>query len=199
MTAFAPLPYTTLPDGMSFRRPPQRLPDEVQPDDPAVSVMTDLDKVAAVTIGRRATIEQANQKMIASGVRLLLVTDEHNDVQGLITSRDILGEKPMLYMQRMGGTRDEILVEHIMTPRDELEVLHWVDVLRARVGDVVATLKHMGRQHALVVDVDEYTRRPAVRGIFSATQIGKQLGVQVEPAEIAKTFAELESAIAAPA
>lgn len=196
-TAYTPLPYTTLPDGMSFRRPAQRLPARVTPDDPAVNVMTDLARVAAITIGARVSIEQANQTMISSGVRLLLVTDARNEVVGLITARDILGEKPMRYLQRVGGTRDEILVEHIMTPRDDLEVLHWVDIQQARVGDVVATLKDMGRQHALVVDVDEASRRPAVRGIFSATQIGKQLGVKVEPSEIAKTFAQIETAMTA--
>jgi len=34
-----------------------------------------------------------------------------------------------------------------------------------------------------------------VRGIFSATQIARQLGVQLQTAEVAKTFAEIEAAL----
>ena len=56
-------------------------------------------------------------------------------------------------------------------------------------GDIVATLKDMGRRHALVVDHDEEGRQK-VRGIFSARQISTQLGHQIETVEVAKTFAE---------
>ena len=59
---------------------------------------------------------------------------------------------------------------------------------------VVETLRQSGRQHALVTDPDG-----CIRGIFSATQIARQLGVDpqsVNPAEIAQTFAEIETLLA---
>jgi len=75
----------------------------------------------------------------------------------------------------------------------------------ARVGHVLETLRRAGRQHALAVDYDEIpsgrplmpaTRRTMVRGIFSISQIARQLGVAVPAAgEIARTFSEIESAI----
>ncbi len=34
------------------------------------------------------------------------------------------------------------------------------------------------------------------RGIFSATQIGRQLGVSVQPFDVANTFAEIERTLA---
>ena len=79
------------------------------------------------------------------------------------------------------------------------------DVERARVGHVLETLRRAGRQHALVVDHDEIpserplmpaVRRAMVRGIFSISQIARQLGVPVPAAgEVARTFSEIESAI----
>ena len=160
-----------------------------------MAVMTDLERVMAVTIGSGNSIETANQRMIAAGVRLLLVADDEQQILGLITANDILGEKPLKHLQRTGGTFNEILVRDIMTPQRELDVLRLRDVFRSRVGDIVATLKSFGRQHALVVETGEDGDTQRVRGIFSATQIGRQLGMTVAPGEIAGTFAELEAVL----
>ena len=79
------------------------------------------------------------------------------------------------------------------------------DVEGARVGHVLETLRRAGRQHALVVDFDEIpsgrplappAHRTMVRGIFSISQIARQLGVAVPTGgEVARTFSEIESAI----
>jgi acetyl-CoA carboxylase beta subunit len=58
----------------------------------------------------------------------------------------------------------------------------------------VATLKRAGRQHALVVDQASGGRQ-MVRGIFSLTQIARQLGIAVQTPAIGNTFAEIEAAI----
>lgn len=100
----------------------------------------------------------------------------------------------MQYLQEVGGKREDIFVRDIMTPQEKLEALFMVDVVNASVGDIIETLKNMGRQHALVIDLDE-DKRQVVRGIFSTKQISMQLGVDFQPTEIAKTFAELEAAL----
>lgn len=65
------------------------------------------------------------------------------------------------------------------------------DAASARVGHVVETLRRAGRQHALVVDAER-----KVRGIFSLSQVARQLGVPLGTAgEVARTFAEIEAAI----
>ena len=194
--SYSPLPYDQLEPDSTYHRPPQRLPERVGADSPALDVMTDLTKVAAITIGPCATIDEAQQRMIASAVRLLLVTDEHNRILGLITATDLQSEKPMQYLKEVGGKREDIFVRDIMTAQEKLEVLYMVDVIDAHVGDIVETLKRVGRQHALAVDLDE-NKHHIVRGIFSTKQIGKQLGIAIETTEVAKTFAELGAALRA--
>lgn len=191
---YSPLASTGLAPRTGFRRPAY-LSQRVTLESAATAVMTDLDRVAAVTIGPSVSIEMANQCMIAAGVRLLLVVDERQQVVGLITATDILGEKPFKHMQRTGESFSEILVNDLMTAQEELDVLQLQDVSRARVGDVVATLKYFGRQHALVVEAAGERAAQRVRGIFSATQIGRQLGMNVAPGEVATTFAQLETAL----
>jgi CBS domain-containing protein len=191
---YSPLPSRPLKARSTFHRPTQHLAEQVSFDEPALAVMTDLKTVAAVTIDPGASIENANRTMIRHGVRLLLVADVHNQILGIITATDVLGEKPMQIIQARGGTRDDITVSDIMTPQERLEVLIMDDVLSAKVGHVFACLKQTGRQHAAVVDEDADGRQ-TLRGLFSATQIARQLGIRLQTVEVARTFAEIEAAL----
>lgn len=175
--------------------PRQAYAAQIGEDSPAILAMTDLRQQVAFNIEPNVSIEAALHRMKTAGVRLLFVVSQEMDIVGLITSTDILGEKPMQFHQNLQLRHEEILVRDIMTPHSELETLAMDDVLRARVGDIVATLRSVGRRHALVLDMDPGTGRPAIRGIFSASQIGKQLGCLIETPEIANTFAQVEMAL----
>ena len=192
---YAPLPSIPLKTGSSFVRPVQTLPELVRLNDPALSVMTDLSKVSVVSVRARTSMDKANAKMIRYGVRLLLVLDDNDQVAGLLTATDILGEKPMRYLQNMGGTHADIMVRDIMTTQRELEALRIEDVKKAQVGEIVASLKKSHRQHALVV-AESADGKQSVCGLFSITQIARQLGAQIQSFELARTFAEIEAVIA---
>lgn len=193
---YAALPASRLKSGSSFARPTQVLPERVTLESNATDVMTNLRSVGVVTVRSKTQMDRANAKMIRYGVRTLLVLDEHERVAGLITAQDILGEKPMRFLQEVGGTHSDILVCDVMTPESELEVIKLADVMASKVGHIVATLKVAGRQHALVVDVDA-SGHHTVCGLFSATQIARQLGLSLQGYfEVARTFAEIEKAIA---
>ena len=193
---YPPLPAKLLRPGASFFSPMQVLPERVGLEHPASAVMTDLKQVSAVVIRPDDTVDEAHRRMIQRGVRLLLVLDPERRVVGLLTATDILGEKPMKAVAERGCRHGDILVSDIMTPQERLEVLDMADVATARVGHIVATLTASGRQHAMAVDRDARGME-TVRGLFSATQIARQLGAAVPTMERARTFAEIKSALAA--
>jgi hypothetical protein len=195
-----------LGSGAGFRRPTQaQAAAKVSIESPALEVMTDLRRTTPATIRPQAPLAGANQFMITRGVRLLLVVDEHEHVLGVITATDLLGERPMLVATERGMRRDELSVADIMIPAERVEVIALADVAGARVGHVLETLRRAGRQHALVVDFDEIpsgrpltppAHRAMVRGIFSLSQIARQLGVAVATGgEVARTFSEIGAAI----
>lgn len=164
-------------------------------DSPAIEAMTDFSRVNVVSITPAATVDDANARMISRGVRLLMVLGKDDEVVGLITARDILGEKPLQVAQARGSKRDELSVADLMTPIGNIDTLDLEDVLRARVADILDALKQLGRQHVLVEDSDPATGLPRVRGLFSATQIGRALGVPVLGFDLPRTFAEIEAAL----
>lgn len=190
---YVPLPLTQLDSGVAFRRPAQR--PSVALTSPALDVMTDFRQTQAITIHPEATIEEANQKMIEHGVRLLLVVNESGLALGVVSAADILGEKPLQLMRELGVKRKEIAVSELMSGQDELDVIRLESLFGAKVGHVVTTLKRAGRQHALIVEMDAQSHRQVVRGLFSASQVARQLGVPVHTTEVARTFAEIEATL----
>jgi CBS domain-containing protein len=189
---FDPLPIRELGAGAGFRRPTQAEAARVTPDSPALHVMTDLARVSPATIRPQAPLAGANQFMITRGVRLLLVVDERDTILGLITATDLLGERPMQVATERGLRRGELSVADVMTPAAQIEVVALADVEASRVGHVLETLRRLGRQHALVVDPGN-----TVRGIFSISQIARQLGVTLASGgSVARTFSEIEAALA---
>jgi CBS domain-containing protein len=192
---YSPIKSVMLQPSVAYARPTQVLPEKVTLEAPAVQVMTDFKEVTAVIILPGDTVDEAHSRMIQRGVRLLLVVDQNRNVSGLITATDILGEKPVQVAVQRGVQRGEIQVRDIMTPQERLEVLDFDQVRGAKVGHVVATLQKAGRQHALVVEYDAKGRQ-SLRGLFSATQVARQLGVAVQTSEVALTFSEIESMLA---
>jgi CBS domain-containing protein len=189
MREYSPLALTRMETGARVAEP--NAPGRVTLDDPAFSVMTDLREVSAATTRPEETIDTAHAVMIRRAVRLLFVLDPDGTVAGVITATDLLGEKPMRFMQTRGVSHAEILVEDIMTPASMLEALSILEVAQMRVGHIVATLKAVGRKH-LTVSEDGGRR---IRGLFSASQVARQLGMEVQTFEVAKSFAEVEAAL----
>jgi CBS domain-containing protein len=191
--------------GAGFCRPQQLQAARVTLESPALDVMTDLARVSPATIRPQAPLEGANHFMISRGVRLLLVIDVRDTVLGVLTATDVLGEKALRVAAERGIRRGELTVADLMTPAERVEVIEFADVEGARVGHVLETLRRAGRQHALVVDhevvaasspLERPLRRAMVRGIFSVSQLARQLGLLLPQAgEVARTFAEIEAAL----
>jgi len=194
-TEFRPLNLSTLKSGTGFSRPYYLSPNPVEITSYALEVMTDLRFVPAATTQANVSIANASQKMIARGVRMLLVTDNTDDVVGLITARDLDGVRVQEAMESTGLSMETLTVHHVMTK--DIEVMPLDAVLLSRVGDIVETLKHSGRQHALVVDTEPFTNKPMVRGVFSASQIAKQLGFHSGQNDLSRTFEQIDQAICA--
>jgi CBS domain len=201
---FQDLPIRELGPGAGFCSPQQPRPERVTLESPALEVMTDLQRVSPATIRPQAPLEGANQFMISRGVRLLLVADVHDVVLGVLTATDVLGEKALRVAAERGIKRSELTAGDLMTPAAAVEVIALAHVEGARVGHVLETLRRAGRQHALVVEEApgaegasaRAPRRAMVRGIFSVSQLARQLGLLLPQAgEVARTFAEIEAAL----
>jgi CBS domain-containing protein len=142
--------------------------------DPAMSILTDFTWDAPVTVAADRFIDDALRDMIAAGVRALLVM-QGEVVVGLITSYDIQGERPLLFLDASGLTRhSDIEVAHIMTPWDRVATVDLPWVSSASVADLVERFRHHRGSHLMVVEHPE-EGGAVVRGMFSRAEIERQL------------------------
>lgn len=190
---YAALPLRPLASGARIRGATLHGGERLMLESRALRVLTDFAVVPAATVEPGMRLGEANEYMIRRGVRSLIVVDGGR-VVGIITANDILGELPIQAALERNVPRAEVAVREVMTPAERMEALPLESLLDARIGHVVATLQRAVRQHALVVE--RGAEGDVVRGIFSMSQIAAELGITIESAGVASTFAEIERALA---
>lgn len=174
-------------------RTPGGLTPLVRVGDPAISVMTDFSEVTPITIEPGLSIDLALRKMKESGVRLLLVTDRVDNIEGIITSYDIQGEWPLRLVQEQGIHHADIRVHMLMTPLDQVMSMDMLTVLGARVGHIINTLRYNESRYCLVIETDRDSGKQTIRGLFSIANISKLMGCDVMEVEFpAHTVAEVQ-------
>jgi CBS domain-containing protein len=155
---------------------PSNEPWQVDLKDPAVSVMTDFRVRSLFKIEPKETIDEALQKMKVAGVRIAFILEKETDrLLGIITAYDIMGEKPMRFLQSVGFddravTRKDVRVEDLMEPVESWAVADMRDVERMNVKAVLDALQKCGRTHLPVVE--SASGGPVrLRGLFSSAKM----------------------------
>jgi len=174
-----------------------QISERLSVEDPALKVMTNFHQTPPITTFPETLIDDALEKMKKKSVRLLLVTGEDDSVIGLITTTDIQGEKPVQLVRETGITHSQLTVAMLMTPLKNIEVLSMTATRNACIGHIITTLRDLERQHTLVADVDPVSGEQVICGLFSSTQISKQLRMEVsEVMTAAHSLAEIQQELA---
>lgn len=195
MPQFKSLPTQSVQSVNATVRDGVYAPKQVGVSSPAVKVMTDFHNVPPVTIQGDALIDQCHKAMIMAGVKSLIVTDGKGGIAGLVTAYDVMGEKPMQTLQTLGIKFSELTVRDVMRSANDLRTIPFPMVEVAEVGQIVATMEELGVHYLLVTESED--SQNVLRGLFSAAQIGRQLNMNVNVDAGAKTFAQIEAAVAA--
>ncbi len=173
---------------------PEFAGEQVSLRSPASQVITDFSITIPVTVSEDIQVDEALDRMKNQHVRMLFVTTQADKFVGVISARDISGNKAMIHMNSCGVSRQEVLVSDIMHNKTDLRSLTFEQVKHSRIGDIMLTLKSSGDQHLLVVDETELGIK-RIRGIISASDISRKLKVGFDIMQEAKSFAEIEKIV----
>ena len=159
--------------------PSHSLPELVHLDDQATAIMSDFSLFPPHTISPKKPMDSAIEEIKKTDLHLLLVVREGHLI-GIINSQDLLGEKPIKIIQERRISRNQVLVEMLMVPTAQLIAFELDTIKDAKVGHIVKTLSEEKKQYALVLESDSSTKEKTVRGIFTTTQISKQLHMPID-------------------
>jgi CBS-domain-containing membrane protein len=167
---------------------------------PALALMTDFQGKPPITVSATTSIDAALEHMIDAGVRLLFVINADNILLGTITSYDIQGEKPMLYMQsqdcRIGiCSRTDIEAQDIMTPVEKWKTVRYDNLADATLNDIANTFLSLGQHHIIVIEPLSDQDTAIVRGVFSLTDLERALDTSLTINEMAESFSDIERAL----
>ncbi|OHV11859.1 CBS domain-containing protein [Kushneria phosphatilytica] len=195
-------PYTNLPlhslSGVNdISRPESRAASaSLDMDSPAIALLTDFSEVRAHTIADSASASQAHDTMKNNGIHMLLVLDDNGRFSGIVSARILFGGRAItLAMQQYGVHREDVTVEMIRTPREELHAIEYDRLQRATLGDLVQTLRSSGDRHVLITDGDCETTDCRIRGVISASDVSHALGINLDHPPEAHSFSAIRSVV----
>lgn len=178
MPKYAALPTTVIqPNGTMLNT--HQLPELVHMDDSALSVMADFTQTPPHIVRPDDTMDHAISEMEISGTHLLLVVNIAGHFQGVVSSEDVWGEKPIQLIQERRIRRDQVLVRMVMVPYTHVTALDFNLITTARVGNIVKTLAEHKQHYALAISPSNDQSVQLIRGIFTASQISKQLHMDI--------------------
>ncbi|MBE2259950.1 MAG: hypothetical protein H6942_07055 [Candidatus Accumulibacter sp.] len=191
---FKLLPWTRLRRGVPCYLPKPASRPSVDVNSPALEVMIDFRRLTPVTIARDASLDEANRVMTLCKAHYLLVSDGQQ-LLGIVTEAGTRGHRPLATAHAKGIRPGELVVGDVMINKhDDAEVMHLKDVVGAKVGNVVATLKELATPNCLVVEHDENDNH-VLCGVFLLAQIERQLGRDPQTDEVAHTFSQVVSSL----
>jgi len=191
MPKYEALPTIKLIPNSSYLHRPS-MPEIAHIDDHALEVMIDFTKTDPPVIHEDDSLDKAQLEIQACGLNLLLVIDQQENIVGLVSSEDILGEKPIKITQERRIERSKILVKMVMTKQQDILALDLESLSHARLANIINTLKKHNQHYALVVRILDDGKKQRVRGMFSLLTISKQLHMDITTITEAHSVAELQ-------
>ncbi|MBW7471992.1 CBS domain-containing protein [Marinobacter sp. F4218] len=165
-------------------------------NDSAVHLLTDFRARRPPALNSDMSVSEARLWMKMADTAFKLVENGVNECVGVITIADINGELPLSLANRRGVLPGEIRVRDIMTPLSSLPAIHYQDLCRASVGDLVSTFRSVHEEYLLVVDDDQNNAgEQYLRGIVSASQLVEQLHIPIDLEHRASSFSEIVNVV----
>ncbi|MBN8473319.1 CBS domain-containing protein [Sulfuritalea sp.] len=147
----------------------------VSEGDEALSVMIDFRSRSSVTVLENDNIDDALEHLKHTGVRCAFVVNQKKqEVVGMLTAHDVLGEKPQQHSHFCGGDRSDIQVKDIMQKIGEWRVADIWEIERSTVEDILNIFNNTGLSHLPVVETTADGQR-RLRGLFSFAKIKRLL------------------------
>lgn len=189
---FHAIPHFTLKFAWTCLQPPA-LPEVTHIQDSALSVMVDFKYHTPPTISAHKSLDEAQSEMRIYHLPVLIVVDSEQRMIGVLTSEDVLGEKPVKISQEKRIPRSEIEVEMVMLPFKSTTAIEIDDLTHAKVGHIIQTFRETKQHVLMVVKTNAETKTRKILGLFSASLISRQLDKDItQVMSEAQSIAELQ-------
>ncbi len=166
------LEFNDISNVVSFSNPVENV--DISMSSPAALFFSDFEKTEPLIVDASTNADLASLLMLKARAKLTLVVDSDCKFLGVISPDEVSDQRINAELSKT-VRRESITVADLMVPKAKIKGFEVDEVEHADIASVIHHLKENGQQHCLVVD----NKKNEIRGIFSASDIAKKLGVPI--------------------
>ncbi|MBQ4834339.1 CBS domain-containing protein [Pseudoalteromonas sp. MMG010] len=153
---------------------------------PSLKVVHNFTQKSPLRATENTTISQALKLVSGDKSDYVLVTNEQQNLLGLVSSADLQSAKITIIAQRLGVKNNEVSLSDVMTPITDLAGVSMQSLSYSCIGDALQTMEHQGVMFLLVT-----TAHNEICGLISAREIARKLQIPLHITPIAQTFSDV--------
>ncbi len=153
MSQYQPLKLVSLNANVPSNSAKAKLPNiKLSLSSPASVLVDAFTDQRTVTVHADDGLQNTLHVMHAMKMSVCLVENSRSEVIGIVTKRDVMGQKAVAYAAKLGSPIADLSVRDVMIPRSSLYCISRSTARAADIGDVVETLKRIGDTYILITD-----------------------------------------------
>jgi len=164
-------------------------------DDLATELLRDFSRQNPLTVRSSEDIHAIGKKLEISGETLCVVINRKDDVIGVLHLKDLIGSLPMSIASQRGSAIADLVAQDVMRPVWSLPTIGFTKLQSLTVDDLLSIFRELHSDYLLVTETVAGEEGKVVRGLLSADELSRRLGVQVNTTPRPESFSDIVHAV----
>jgi len=164
-------------------------------DDLAAELLKDFNRQNPLTVRSSEDIHAIGKKLEISGETLCVVINRKDDVIGMLHLKDLIGSLPMSIASQRGSAIADLVAQDVMRPVWSLPTMGFSKLQSLTVDDLLSIFRELHSDYLLVTETVAGEEGKVVRGLLSADELSRRLGVQVNAEPRPESFSDIVHAV----
>ncbi|EBA00009.1 CBS domain-containing protein [Marinobacter sp. ELB17] len=164
-------------------------------DDLATELLKDFNRQNPLTVRSSEDIHAIGKKLELSGETLCVVINRKDDVIGMLHMKDLIGSLPMSLASQRGSSIADLVAQDVMRPVWSLPTIGFNKLQNLTVDDLLSTFRELHSDYLLVIETVAGEEDKVVRGLLSADELSRRLGVSVNTTPRPESFSDIVHAV----
>ena len=164
-------------------------------DDLAAELLKDFNRQNPLTVRSSEDIHAIGKKLELSGETLCVVINRKDDVIGMLHMKDLIGSLPMSLASQRGSSIADLVAQDVMRPVWSLPTIGFNKLQSLTVDDLLSTFRELHSDYLLVIETVAGEEDKVVRGLLSADELSRRLGVRVNTTPRPESFSDIVHAV----
>ncbi|MCL1477786.1 MULTISPECIES: CBS domain-containing protein [unclassified Marinobacter] len=164
-------------------------------DDLATELLKDFNRQDPLTVRSSEDIHAIGKKLELSRETMCVVINRKDDVIGMLHMKDLIGSLPMSLASQRRSSIADLVAQDVMRPVWSLPTIGFSKLQSQTVDDLLSIFRELRSDYLLVTETVAGEEGNVVRGLLSADELSRRLGVQVNAESRPESFSDIVHAV----